>query len=131
MYKVQQLWYNNNCNQAEELKLKEKLKMKLVKKNVRYFNNSDEYIEYYEKHEHFDYVTDIVEDDDRIVADAEYRCKSIKTAIKKLAAATGWNWILAELECDEHSEMLLKDCDSVSIMVIDEDLIYIAARQYK
>lgn len=105
--------------------------MKLVKKNVRYFESADEYIEYYENHEHFGYVTDIVEEENWTVADAEYECKSIKTAIKKLAAATGWDWILSELECDEHLEILLKDCDSVSIMVIDEDLIYIAARQYK
>lgn len=105
--------------------------MKLLKKNVRYFNNFDEYSDYYENHEHFDYVTDIVDGEDHACADAEYAVKDWKTAVKRLAKATGCDWILAELESDVHSDSLLADCDSVSIEYIDEDLIYIAARQYK
>ena len=109
--------------------------MKLIKKNVRLFNNFDEYSDYYDEHEHFGYVVDIVENDDaaypNTVADAEFECKNWKTAVKRLAAATGWDWILGELEADTHSEDLLSECDSVSITVIDDEHIYIAARQYK
>ena len=66
---------------------KEIMKMKLVKKNVRYFNNIDEYSDYYENHEHFDYVTDIVESSNNVCADAQYACKSWKTAVKRFFKA--------------------------------------------
>lgn len=61
--------------------------MTLVKKNVRRFNNFDEYEEYYENHEHFDYVTDIVENENDVCADAEYKCSSYKTAVRRFFKA--------------------------------------------
>lgn len=75
--------------------------MKLIKKNVRLFNGFDEYADYYEEHEHFDHVTDVVEYSDRICADAEYSCKSCKTAVERFFKAIegieyfdGWkDWI--------------------------------------
>ena len=57
--------------------------MTLVKKNVRHFDNFDEYCKYYENHEHFDYVTDIVEFSNNVCADGQYGCKSWKTAVKR------------------------------------------------
>lgn len=107
--------------------------MTLIKKNVRHFDNADEYIEYYDTHEHFGYVTDIVEEEHWTCADAEYSVKNWKTAVKKLAAATGWDWVLGWLECEEKdlNDMFLPECDSVSITFIDDEYIYIAARQYK
>ena len=82
--------------------------MTLVKKNVRRFNNIDEYCEYYENHEHFDYVTDIVENGDIICADGQYGCKSWKTAVKRFFKAiaeertlvAGWDeeWFIESIE---------------------------------
>lgn len=109
--------------------------MKIVKRCVRHFESFDEYNEYYENHEHRSCITDIVENNEaklpNTVADAEYDLKSWQAAVKKLAKATGWDWILGELECDDHYNYFLPDCDSVSIEFVDEDRIYIAARQYK
>ena len=63
--------------------------MKLLKKNVRLFDTFDEYEAYYENHEHFDYVTDILDDGEIISADAEIGCKSWKTAIRRFFNAVG------------------------------------------
>ena len=105
--------------------------MTTINRYTRIFENFDEYEEYYEKHERREWITDIVEYDNRMIADAQYNVKNWKTAVKKLARATGWDWILSELECDEHSDRFPEDCDGVSIDFIDEDCIYIAARMYK
>ena len=63
--------------------------MKLLKKNVRLFNSFDEYETYYENHEHFDYVTDVLDDGKIVSADAEIGCKSWKTAIRRFFNAVG------------------------------------------
>lgn len=98
---------------------------------TRHFDSFDAYSEYYSDHDHEYNDVDIVENDDSTAADGELQCKSWKTAIKRLAKATGWSWVLGELECDQHSENLHTDCDSVSITAIDDGVWYVAARQYK
>lgn len=98
---------------------------------TRHFDSFDAYSEYYSDHDHEYNDVDIVENDDSTAADGEFQCKSWKTAIKRLAKATGWSWVLGELECDQHSENLHTDCDSVSITAIDDGVWYVAARQYK
>lgn len=102
---------------------------------TRHFNSFDVYSEYYSEREHEYNDVDIVENDDvpqpNTTADGEFQCKSWKTAIKRLAKTTGWSWVLGELECDQHSENLHTDCDSVSITAIDDGVWYVAARQYK
>ena len=100
-------------------------------KQTRYFRDFCEYENYYESHEHTENTTDVVDFGNRLIADGEYTTKNWKTAIKKLARHTGWDWILQELESSSHSENLIPDCDSVALEYIDDNIIYICARQYK
>lgn len=102
---------------------------------TRAFDSYEAFAAYYENSDHRDNVVDIVSNDNakqpHIDADATFTCKNWQTAVKRLAKATGWDWILAELECSEHSENLHTDCDSVAITQIDDGTWYIAARFYK
>ena len=61
--------------------------MKTAQRYTRTFENFDEYSLYYKKHEHHEYITDIVEHANSVCADAEYECKSWKTAIKRFFRA--------------------------------------------
>lgn len=96
---------------------------------TRIFENINEYLDYYDEHEHEPNDVDIVKGGNNECADGEFECKSWKTAVKRLAKATGWDWILGELECDEHRDSFLPDCDSVQLECIDNNLWYVAARQ--
>lgn len=102
---------------------------------TRTFDSYEAFAAYYENRDHRDNVVDIVSNDNakqpHIDADATFTCKNWQTAVKRLAKATGWDWILAELECSEHFENLRTDCDSVAITQIGDDTWYIAARFYK
>ena len=100
-------------------------------RNTRYFENFTEYANYYESNDHKENITDVVDYGNRLIADSEYTTKNWKTAIKKLARHTGWDWILQELESSSHSENLIPNCDSVAFEYIDDDTIYVCARQYK
>ena len=100
-------------------------------KNTRYFENFTEYSNYYELNEHAENITDVVDYKNRIIADGEYKTKNWKTAIKKLARQTGWDWILYALESDTYPKNLIPDCDSVALEYIDDNTIYVWARQYK
>ena len=102
---------------------------------TRNFESFDEYCDFYEGREHKDNDVDIVNEYDREYplqcADATMACKSWKTAVKRLAKATGWNWILDELDADEHMTEVPKDCDGVAFeSVYDGDGWYIYAVQH-
>ena len=100
-------------------------------KQTRYFDGFSEYENYYESHEHAENITDVVDYGNRLIADGEYSTKNWQTAIKRFARHTGWDWILQELESSSHSEYLIPDCDSVAFEYIDDNTIYVCARQYK
>ena len=100
-------------------------------KQTRYFDGFREYEEYYESNEHKENITDVVDYKNRIIADGEYKTKNWQTAIKKLARHTGWDWILYALESDTYPKNLIPDCDSVALEYIDDNTIYVWARQYK
>lgn len=100
-------------------------------RNTRHFESFSEYEAYYDMHKHSENITDVVDFGNRLIADGEYNTKNWKTAIKKIARHTGWDWILQELESSSHSENLIPDCDSVAFEYIDDDTIYVCARQYK
>lgn len=83
--------------------------MKLLKKNVRHFKGLNEYLDYYENHEQRDYVTDVVESECKVSADAEYECKSWRTAVRRFFKAIACDsrfdgWEEAIIESIENGE---------------------------
>lgn len=104
---------------------------------IRHFNAFDQYSEYYNEHEHEHRANDvdIVEYNGakkpHTDADGEFTCKNRKTAIKRFAKATGWEWALIEAECPVFAKSLSTDCDSVTAEEVEPGVWYVAARYYK
>lgn len=102
---------------------------------IRHFNTFDQYSEYYNEHEHRANDVDIVEYNGakkpHTDADGEFTCKNRKTAIKRFAKTTGWEWVLIEAECPVFAKNLSTDCDSVTAEEVEPGVWYVAARYYK
>lgn len=102
---------------------------------TRHFDNFDQYNEYYDEHEHRANDVDIVEYNGakkpHTDADGEFTCKNRQTAIKRLAKATSWEWVLIEAECPVYAKNLSTDCDSVTAEEVEPGVWYVAARCYK
>ena len=81
--------------------------MTTFQRYTRKFESFDEYETYYETHDRHEWITDIVENKYTVCADAEYECKTWKTALRRFAKA-----IACDSRFDGWYECLLESCEN-------------------
>ena len=74
---------------------------------TRKFESFEDYEIYYGKHNHHEGITDIVENKYTVCADAEFACKTWKTAIKRFGKA-----IACDIRFDGWYEYMFECCEN-------------------